>query len=309
MISIIIAAYNAEKTIERCLNSILENKYEDYEVIVINDGSIDATEKVVELFASDKIKYFYKENTGVADTRNYGIEMAKGEYITFVDSDDYVANNYFENLDKYLKEGIDIIKRKAIILDEKTSSKQKIVGPVFEDCTGEEAFNKLCFEDIYMDTLWSYIVKKSLLEANDLKFTPDLFHEDFGLISLMILKANKMVSLDDYVYYYVQTDGSIMREQNEQKTYKKAKDVLIHYDNILKSVKKYKLNKNTMDNIKIYCTNVILLKVKELTGKNQQEYIKELKKRKIYKNIKIRNIKQLIKKVLLFINIKWYCNI
>lgn len=186
MISIIIAAYNAEKTIERCLNSILENKYEDYEVIVINDGSIDATEKVVELFASDKIKYFYKENTGVADTRNYGIEMAKGEYITFVDSDDYVANNYFENLDKYLKEGIDIIKRKAIILDEKTSSKQKIVGPVFEDCTGEEAFNKLCFEDIYMDTLWSYIVKKSLLEANDLKFTPDLFHEDFGLISLMI---------------------------------------------------------------------------------------------------------------------------
>lgn len=309
MISVIIAAYNAEKTIERCLNSILENKYEDYEVIVINDGSTDETEKVVELFASDKIKYFYKENTGVADTRNYGIEMAKGEYITFVDSDDYVANNYFENLDKYLKEGIDIIKRKAIILEEKTSSKQKIVGPVFEDCTGEEAFNKLCFEDIYMDTLWSYIVKKSLLEENDLKFTPDLFHEDFGLISLMILKANSIVSLDDYVYYYVQTDGSIMREQNKQKTYKKAKDVLIHYDNILESVEEYKLNKNTMDNIKIYCTNVILLKVKELTGKNQQEYIKELKKRKIYKNIKIRNIKQLIKKVLLFINIKWYCNI
>lgn len=307
MISIIIAAYNAEKTIERCLNSILENKYEDYEIIVVNDGSTDDTERIIELFASDKIKYFYKENTGVADTRNYGMEKAKGEYITFVDSDDYVANNYFENLDKYIKEGIDIIKRKAIILDEKKNSKEKIVGPVFEKCTGELAFNKLCFEDIYIDTLWSYIIKNSLLKDNNFKFAPDLFHEDFGLISLMILKANSMISLDDYVYYYVQTDGSIMREQNEQKTYKKAKDVLIHYDNILKSVEGYNLNKVTMDNIKIYCTNVALLKVKELSGDNQKEYIKELKKRKIYKNIKIRNIKQLIKKIMLFINIKWYC--
>ena len=118
MISIIITAYNAEKTIERCLNSILENEYNDYEIILVNDGSKDKTEKIVELFATDKIKYFSKKNTGVADSRNYGIEKAKGEYITFVDSDDYVNNNYFENLDKYMKNGIDVIKRKATIINE-----------------------------------------------------------------------------------------------------------------------------------------------------------------------------------------------
>ena len=79
MISIIITAYNAEKTIERCLNSILENKYDDYEIIIVNDGSTDKTEDIINLFASDKIRYFSKENTGVASSRNFGLEKASGD--------------------------------------------------------------------------------------------------------------------------------------------------------------------------------------------------------------------------------------
>lgn len=306
MISIIITAYNAEKTIERCINSILENEYNDYEIIVINDGSSDKTEKVIELFASDKIKYFSKKNTGVADSRNFGIEKAKGEYITFVDSDDYVSNNYFENLDKYLKQGIDIIKRKATIINEKNNEKTKIEGPVFGEITGEQAFNELCFKDIYLDTLWSYIIKKNLFTENNLYFEPNKYHEDFGLLPLVILKAKSVVSTNDYVYYYVQTDGSIMRDSDDAKTIKKSKDVLYHYDNIIEQTEKYDISRKTKENVRIYCTNAILLKVKELKGKAQNDFIKELKKRKIYKNIKARNLKQLIKKILLFVNIKLY---
>ncbi len=306
MISIIITAYNAEKTIERCLNSILENEYNDYEIILVNDGSKDKTEKIVELFATDKIKYFSKKNTGVADSRNYGIEKAKGEYIIFVDSDDYVNNNYFENLDKYMKNGIDVIKRKATIINETNGEKNKIEGPTFETVTGEEAFNTLCFKDIYLDTLWSYIIKKSLITENNLYFETGKYHEDFGMIPLMLLKAKQVVSTNDYVYNYVQTDGSIMRDNDEQKTIKKSQDVLYHFDNILEKTKLYNISEKTKENVKIYCTNAILLKVKELKGQAKNEYIKELKKRKIYKNIKIRNIKQLVKKLLLFINIKWY---
>ena len=306
MLSIIITAYNAEKTIERCINSILENEYNDYEIIVINDGSSDKTEKVIELFASDKIKYFSKKNTGVADSRNFGIEKAKGEYITFIDSDDYVSNNYFKNLDKYLKQGIDIIKRKAIIINEKDNEKTKIEGPVFGEITGEQAFNELCFKDIYLDTLWSYIIKKNLFTENNLYFEPNKYHEDFGLLPLLILKAKSVISTNDYVYYYVQTDGSIMRDSDDAKTIKKSKDVLYHYDNIIEQTEKYDISRETKENVRIYCTNAILLKVKELKDKDQNDFIKELKKRKIYKNIKIRNLKQLIKKILLFVNIKLY---
>ena len=307
MISIIITAYNAENTIEKCLNSILDTQYNDYEIILINDGSIDNTEKIVELFASDKIKYYKKANTGVADSRNFGIEKAKGDYITFVDSDDYVSNNYFEGIDKYINEGVDIIKRKGIIVKE--NKEEKIKGAIFDVTTGEDAFNKLCFTDIYLDTLWSYIIKKSLFIDNNLYFEKDRFHEDFGLLPLLIIKANKMVSLDNYVYYYVQTDNSIMREKNMDKTIKKAKDALYHYDNIINTVANYNLSNFTKENVRIYCTNAILLKVNELNGKEQNWYIKELKKRKVYKNIKIRNIKQLIKKILLFINIKLYAKL
>ena len=96
MISVIITAYNAEKTIEKCLNSILDTKYNNYEIVIVNDGSTDNTEDIIELFATDKIKYFSKPNTGVADSRNFGIEKANGDYITFVDSDDFVSSNYFE---------------------------------------------------------------------------------------------------------------------------------------------------------------------------------------------------------------------
>lgn len=304
MISIIITAYNAEKTIEKCLNSILDTQYNDYEIILINDGSIDDTEKIIELFASDKIKYYKKINTGVADSRNFGIDKAKGDYITFVDSDDYVSSNYFEGIDKYINEGVDIIKRKGIIVSK--NNQEKIKGAKFDITTGEDAFNKLCFTDIYLDTLWSYIIKKNLFIDNNLWFEKGRFHEDFALLPLIILKANKMVSLNDYVYYYVQTDNSIMREKNIDKTIKKAKDALYHYDNILKTIESYNLSNFTKENVRIYCTNAILLKVNELNGKEQNWYIKELKKRKVYKNIKIRNIKQLIKKILLIMNIKLY---
>ena len=308
-ISIIITAYNAEKTIEKCLNSILDTKYNDYEIILVNDGSTDNTDGIVQLFASDKIKYFSKPNTGVADSRNFGIEKANGDYIAFVDSDDYVSSNYFGNIDS----------------------------------TGEDAFNKLCFTDKYLDTLWSYIIKKSLFTELNFKFEKGRYHEDFGLLPLLILKANKVVSLPDYVYYYVQSENSIMREQDLSKTIKKAQDALYHYDNILSTIETYNLSEVTKENVGIYLTNAILLKIKEfdLTSTNFNEkskmnkddvedtansiedkieneslkeqykkaenwYIKELKKRKIYKNIKARNLKQLIKKIILFTNIKLY---
>ena len=329
MISVIITAYNAEKTIEKCLNSILDTKYNNYEIVIVNDGSTDNTEDIIELFATDKIKYFSKPNTGVADSRNFGIEKANGDYITFVDSDDFVSSNYFENVDNYIEQGADLIKRKGIIIKEslkneteqviqkqantennqkKVENAIKIEGATFELTTGEDAFNKLCFTDKYLDTLWSYIIKKSLLTDNNFKFENGRYHEDFGLLPLLILKANKVVSTNDYVYYYVQSENSIMREKNLPKTIKKAEDVLYHYDNILNLIKTYNLSKFTKENVGIYLTNAILLKIKEFDGKDEYAkakkwYICELKKRKIYKNIKARNLKQLIKKLILFINI------
>ncbi len=123
MISFVIPAYNAEKTIKRAIDSILNQEETTlfYEIIVVNDGSKDNTEDVMKQFEqNEKIKYFVKENTGVADTRNYGVSKASGEYIIFVDCDDYVDTHLLKDIEQYIKQNIDLIKWQAkIVYDNK----------------------------------------------------------------------------------------------------------------------------------------------------------------------------------------------
>ena len=115
-----------------------------------------------------------------------------------------------------------------------------------------------------------------------------------------------MVSVNFYGYFYIQSDNSITRNEDYNRTIKKAYDALKHYDNAIELTKKLNLNKLTKQNIRIYYTNAIILKAKELHAKEQENYINEIKNRKMAKNIKVRNIKQLIKRLLLSINIKLY---
>ena len=99
---------------------------------------------------------------------------------------------------------------------------------------------------------------------------------------------------------------SIMRGNSYEKTLKKAKDSLVQYDKITKQLEAFEISKQTKENIKLFCTNAILLKVESLKKEDQKEYIAQIKKRKMIRNIKIRNLKQLVKKIVLFINIKLY---
>ena len=88
---------------------MLKQNFEDYEIIVVNDGSTDNSEDIILKFNNSKIKYYTKENGGVSDARNYGIDKASGQYFTFVDADDYVSNNFLEVIDFHIKPEIDIL--------------------------------------------------------------------------------------------------------------------------------------------------------------------------------------------------------
>lgn len=107
-----------------------------------------------------------------------------------------------------------------------------------------------------------------------------------------------MVAIDKYEYYYVQSQNSIMRNENEEKTRKKLQDKLMHYDNLIKETNKILLQKTTKENLAIFATNSLLIIIPELNDKNKKMLKNELKERKIAKNIKIRNIKQLIKRLI-----------
>ena len=300
MISFIIPAYKAERTIEHTINSILNQTKTniEYEIIVINDGSPDnLDDKMKKYENNEKVKYFKKENTGVADTRNIGVSKAKGEYIIFVDSDDYISQSLLEDIEPYIYQKIDLIKWNPIFVDENQNELQRPNKITFPKVSGEQGFNLLFGKDNYLDCLWNFCIKKEIM----LEFPKGTYHEDFATMPLIILNAKTMVSIEKYEYYYVQSQNSIMRNNDSQKLKKKLQDKLDHYDNLIKKSKEMNLEKYTKENLSIFATNSLLVTIKDLDETTKKYFEEELRKRKISKNIKIRNVKQLLKKIYLSI--------
>ena len=308
-LSIIIPVFNAENTLKRCLDSVLQQKDDELEIVVINDGSKDLSDEIMQEYKlryPEIISYYKKQNTGVADTRNYGIEKAKGKYIMFLDSDDYIDIHLYNIIKQYIERDIELIKFKLQRVDENNNIIEKVTGPIFEKTTGEEGFKYLYASDVLLDSPCVYVMKKDIFIRNKLLFNVGTEHEDFGLIPFVIVLARTMISIDFYGYQYVQSNGSITRNNDYNKTKKKAYDALKQYDEALIKIEKYNINKNTADYLKIYYTNAILLKTETLEDKDQKQYINEIKKRRMIKNIKSSNIKQLLRKIILLLSIKQY---
>lgn len=311
-ISIIIAAYNAERDIGKCINSIIEQKMQDYELIVVNDGSNDNTENIVleyEKKLDGKLRYFYKENSGVADTRNFGLDKAEGDYILFVDADDYIDKNLLISQEENMNKCIDIIKFKMTKLDINGKELEKINGPVFNIMNGQNAFNELFYQDILIDQLCIYLFRRQYINEHNYRFIKGAYHEDFGLIPIMLVNAETVISTNIYGYYYIQSNNSIMRNSNHDKTIKKMKDSFMYYDNMIETINSINISDFTKENMKIYYTNSILLKIQELNIEDRKIFIKEFNKRNMRKNIKIRNLKQFIKRILLAVDVNLYFKI
>ncbi len=306
-LSIIVPIYNAGDNLKKCLESIITQDLEETEILAINDGSTDNSGEIVKKYEKEnpkKITYYEKENTGVADTRNFGISKAKGKYILFIDSDDFISEGLIKELKTYIEQDIDIIKFKLKRVNETGEILEKVDGAIFDKCDGQTAFNMLCFSDVLLDSPCIYVFKRELFKEN--KFKVNTEHEDFGLIPLIILKAKSIISINTYGYCYLQTNGSITRNEDYSKTLKKVNDTLLHYDNMLEFINKENLKETTIKNLKTYYTNAIILKLKELKKEDLDIYIQKIRKRNMVDNIQVNNMKQFVKKLILRINIKLY---
>lgn len=270
-VSVIVPVYNTEKYIEKCLDSIAKQTMQDLEIIVVNDGSTDKSEEVIKKYKEEHpkvtIQYLKKENGGLSDARNFALPYVTGEYISFVDSDDYIAKDLYANLEKYMEQKIDLIKFKMKMVDKEDKVLEKIEGPVFEKCTGEQGFEKLCTQDRYLDPACIYLYKTEFFLQNHFQYKKGTYHEDFGLTSLVMVKAQSFVSTEEYGYYYLQTEQSITRDISYEKEIKKANDLIEHYDNMIEVIEKYSVSQKTKELIKRYYTNAIILKAKTLKEK------------------------------------------
>lgn len=204
-ISVIVPAYNAEKTIGKCLETLVNQTYENMEIIVIDDGSKDNTLKIMKKYQKkhpDKVVIISRENKGIGYTRNEGIKIATGKYLGFVDSDDYVEVEMFEHLYNHLKKTkADIVVSDYYEFDELNRREKKIID---FDVTNIETFPDLINE---INTApWNKLYKKSIFK--NIKYPENLKYEDLSTVLLALLKANKISKLNEPLYdYYINMNG------------------------------------------------------------------------------------------------------
>ena len=212
MISVIINVYNGEKFIKKCLDSVINQTYKDLEILIINDGSTDNTLKICESYKDKRIKIITTENLGLALSRNVGIDNAKGEYIYFIDADDYIeldALEYLYNLCK--KHNIKIATCRSIDINnyntivKNTSERVKIIS-------NKEMLEKILLWDNRAEATWNKLIEKDLF--NNLRFENRIIN-DIAFTYKLILKVNNIVYSNQVKYYYFKHEESISIQKKE----------------------------------------------------------------------------------------------
>ncbi len=280
ILSIIIPVYNTENYIEQCLNSILCQKVENYEIICINDGSTDRSEEKVKKIQNqhkDKIKYFCKENSGVSETRNFGLKMAKGKYIWFVDSDDYIEKDKLKEVfDSLISEKKDIFMLGYNYVNE-NGKVIKRVKPYDDKNRYDEILKNGRFNNV-----WQLIILKDFIINNNIKFNSHYIIAEDMLFNLEMITKNPSIEfLNNYIYNYRDNNDSIMNNVSENKVYKKIEDVIsayYRYFNYLKIWNKDdKVNRNLVS-IKFF--NMLNSEMKNIVklNKSKNEKIEIIKK-------------------------------
>lgn len=219
LITIIVPVYKVEKYIDECISSILNQTYSNIEVILIDDGSPDNCSKICDEYASkdNRIKVFHKKNGGVSDARNYGIEYATGEYLMFIDSDDYIESDMVEilykNLIKYKASistcGYQIIKNNQVHISKKSNQLKNCVQERKEDKVRE-----LLLEKTTGNYVWNKLYKKSLFK--NIKYKKAIKFEDIEIMYRLFIKADRIVFTTYNGYYYRKREKSIMNTLDEQ---------------------------------------------------------------------------------------------
>ena len=207
--SVIVPVYNAEKTLRRCIESLVSQPFDSYELILVNDGSTDGSGAICQAYAAryPQIRYFQKENGGVSSARNLGLEQAEGEYILFVDSDDYVSDDYFTVIDwELMQRPADLLMFGAASAG--TEKRTWITGAY---CETEEANIARRIADAMQQYLFSSMVSKcfrtELIRKNKMRFCEDLaIGEDQNFLFEYAMHVHSIASVDDVLYLIDTTD-------------------------------------------------------------------------------------------------------
>lgn len=210
LISVIVPVYKVEKYIHKCVDSIIAQTFTDFELFLVDDGSPDNCGKICDEYAEkdNRIIVIHKENGGLSDARNVAIDKAKGEYLTFIDSDDYVSENHLETLyNALISTGSDIAIANISSFDD-DGYNDEFYRPTSEV---EVLENEEMFKTIYQPCAQSKLYKKYIFD--DIRYPFGRLYEDFFVYHDVLAKANRLVLTGCNTYYYLLRSDSIMRQK------------------------------------------------------------------------------------------------
>lgn len=238
LISVIVPVYNVDSYLQRCLDSLLNQTYEKLEILLIDDGSKDESPSICDAYAEkdSRIRVIHKENGGLSSARNTGLKMAQGDYIAFVDSDDYLKKDMYEYLMKGIeKYDADIsVCQRIMVKNGKETPCDRENDEVYDT---ETAVKKLLNEDI-MNAVWNKLYKREITEG--IEFPVGRNYESTAVTFQYITRAKKVVNLKKSKYYYLMRDGSIVHEKNIKNRSDWCLSHIDRYNELMKVYPKYR---------------------------------------------------------------------
>lgn len=239
LISIIVPIYNSEKYIERCINSLINQTYKKIEIILINDGSTDNSINICKNLAQidKRIKVIDKDNQGVSVARNVGLENAHGDYVMFVDIDDWIESNTIQEMYNIIqKENVDIVKCNSIseFYNKRINNviEKEICNIKIEKDKYKKEILKILSNTSKLNVIWGQLIKKEVVEK--LRFENGIVYGEDLLFNVQCLKnATSIYFLDKCCYHYFINHSGVSRNYSQQVLKKKIQDILYIYPHIL----------------------------------------------------------------------------
>lgn len=221
LISVVVPVYNVEKYVAKCLKSIIGQSYKNLEILVVDDGSTDGSGKVCDEFAKSdlRVRVIHQKNRGLSAARNVGIERARGEFLCFVDSDDYMKEDFVKKLyEAVLRWGADVA---VCGYEEKNGSSGVDVLPKEEVLSGEEATIRLLVQQENIDVIaWNKIYRRELFIKSGVRFPEGMKYEDSLTTYKLLSLSQRVAYIPEALYVYLRRDDSITKSNKKEESLK-----------------------------------------------------------------------------------------
>ena len=285
--SVIIPVYNVEKYINRCLKSILSQRYDDLEIIVIDNGSTDSSGSICDTYASEysNISVYHIENHGVGSARNFGLSKARGEFIYFVDSDDYLVGNLFAEFEGKLTPDFDLLVFSYYNSFEQEMTEKNRTKKIlpYNGSYDKYDFSKI-FKDLFLSdmlyTVWNKFYRREFLIENNISFEKYELGEDVRFNLNAYRNVNKVyLSQDSYYVYVIGRKGSAMSSYNPKRLQYQLQELEL-VDSLLKD---WNIDSSNLDNTvkaRILMSNIHNISKQKLPVIKKVKLVKEICKSK-----------------------------